>query len=450
MCILASVAAVVFHLGLILFRTGSMSPEIPAGAVALVRQIPATDAHVGDVVTVDRPGALPVTHRVVSTHPLGGDRAELVLRGDANPQNDPAPYRVATVRIVLWSMPGGAQLIGFLSSPLFLGTATLGATALVAWAFWPRRDAGDEDGEPGAGEADQAAHTQFGSGHGPSNGGGEPAVCEADNATSTVFGPGRGPSDCSGAPGANDAAQRAPATFGPGSGLHHREGDDAAVSGRAGRGLPGLAVAGLAAGVALAALGVPGDAAHAAETTTTGRYITLTSVGDPAVFAALAPGATVRWQVGVAADPPTPATIRVGLASEGDGAAALTLTVRTCDTRWVGARCPGTARTLVEGRPASTFRTTAPGVRPGELDALASTGRRWLAVDVTLATAAPAAGASARLTVWAWGAGDDEHTGQETLPSTGSATAPTPLLLAGAAVVGGAALAGLARRRRGA
>src|SRR5699024_11365969 len=59
LCLVLAVLAVVFDIGLIMFRTGSMSPTIPAGSVAVVRQIDAEQIEVGDVVTVDRPGALP-------------------------------------------------------------------------------------------------------------------------------------------------------------------------------------------------------------------------------------------------------------------------------------------------------------------------------------------------------------------------------------------------------
>lgn len=149
LCIVGAVAAAMFQLTLMLFSTGSMSPTIPAGAVALVRQIPASEARIGDVVTVDRPGAMPITHRVVSTRPLADGRTELVLRGDANAENDPAPYDVSQVRIVIASVPGGAELIAFLSNPFFLGGATLAATGLVAWAFWPR--AGDRQTRRGRG-----------------------------------------------------------------------------------------------------------------------------------------------------------------------------------------------------------------------------------------------------------------------------------------------------------
>lgn len=155
LCILGAIAAATLHVTLILFSTGSMSPGIPAGAVALVREIPATEARVGDVVTVDRPHALPITHRVVTARPLGDGRVQLVLRGDANAQNDSAPYDVTRVRLVFASVPGGAQVISALSSPLFLGGATLAATALVAWAFWPRegRDGRGGRARPGAGAA---------------------------------------------------------------------------------------------------------------------------------------------------------------------------------------------------------------------------------------------------------------------------------------------------------
>src|SRR5689334_10827494 len=84
-CILLVVAAVLFDVGIVLFRTGSMSPTIPVGSAALVREVPVRELHVGDVVTVDRPGRLPVTHRIVAIDDAGaGGARRLTLRGDAN------------------------------------------------------------------------------------------------------------------------------------------------------------------------------------------------------------------------------------------------------------------------------------------------------------------------------------------------------------------------------
>ena len=42
-CLIAVVLAVAFNITLILFKTGSMSPTIPAGSLAVVREIPAAE-----------------------------------------------------------------------------------------------------------------------------------------------------------------------------------------------------------------------------------------------------------------------------------------------------------------------------------------------------------------------------------------------------------------------
>jgi len=152
LCIVLVVAALAFGVSIVLFSTGSMSPTIPAGAAALVREVPVASVEVGDVVTVDRPGRLPITHRVVAISGSGADR-ELTLRGDANPADDAAPYRVSSVRLVLFAVPGIAAVIAALGDPLVLGALTLVVSALVVWAFWPRgpsapRARGEAGGRP--------------------------------------------------------------------------------------------------------------------------------------------------------------------------------------------------------------------------------------------------------------------------------------------------------------
>jgi signal peptidase len=137
LCILIVLASVFFHVTLIMFKTGSMEPTIPTGSLAVVREIPASEVAVGDIVTVDRPGKLPITHRVTSVSGSGETRT-LTLRGDANPVDDVAPYVVQTVRqTVIW-VPGWSSVVIWFSNPLVLGGLTVGATALVTWAFWPR------------------------------------------------------------------------------------------------------------------------------------------------------------------------------------------------------------------------------------------------------------------------------------------------------------------------
>lgn len=138
-CILLVIAAFVFKVTIIMFATGSMSPGIPAGSIAFVREIPASGISVGDVVTVDRGPELPVTHRVVEILGQDGDAATFRMKGDANADPDPIDYTKETVRLVMWSVPGLANVIVWFQNPLVLGIITLAAASLVTWAFWPRR-----------------------------------------------------------------------------------------------------------------------------------------------------------------------------------------------------------------------------------------------------------------------------------------------------------------------
>lgn len=138
--IVATILALIFKISIMMFATGSMSPTIPAGSIALVREIPAAEARVGDVVTIDRPDELPITHRItkIADSDTDGNRV-ITMRGDANATEDPAPYDVGSVRRVFFSMPGVAQSIVFISNPVVMGTITVLAAGLVTWAFWPKR-----------------------------------------------------------------------------------------------------------------------------------------------------------------------------------------------------------------------------------------------------------------------------------------------------------------------
>lgn len=151
-CIVLVILAYTGGFSLIMFKTGSMTPTIPAGSVALVQSIPASEIEVGDVVTVDRPGDLPITHRVTDVRPGAGDERVITMKGDANEVADPAPYAVSEVRIVRGSVPGLARVIVWFGSPWVLGGITIAASLLVVWAFWPRARAGER--EPEGGEAD--------------------------------------------------------------------------------------------------------------------------------------------------------------------------------------------------------------------------------------------------------------------------------------------------------
>lgn len=133
------ICAYVFNVSIILFRTGSMEPTIPAGSAALVREIPADEVRVGDALTVEREGQLPVTHRVTSVEPgsHSGERV-ITMQGDANDTPDPYPYTITEGRVVMGSLPGIAPVINQMGTPYAMGGITLAAALLVGWAFWPR------------------------------------------------------------------------------------------------------------------------------------------------------------------------------------------------------------------------------------------------------------------------------------------------------------------------
>jgi signal peptidase len=156
LCIAAVIAASLFGMSLVVFSTGSMSPTMPTGSVALVRTVPATEVRVGDVVTVPHPrSTAPVTHRVVAIEPDPDDPDVVVLtmKGDANESVDPFPYRVEEVRRVVASVPHVGKAMGVPRSPWALGTATIAVAVLVVWAFWPRaveETAGDPAEDPQA------------------------------------------------------------------------------------------------------------------------------------------------------------------------------------------------------------------------------------------------------------------------------------------------------------
>lgn len=140
-CVGAAVAAWIFGVNIMLFKTGSMAPEIPAGSVALVREIPAAEAGTGDVITVKRPDALPVTHRVISNDPdpaAAPDGRIIRMQGDANPLPDAESYHVSEVQRLFWSQPEWGNTFARLADARTLGLVTVIAAVLVTWAFWPR------------------------------------------------------------------------------------------------------------------------------------------------------------------------------------------------------------------------------------------------------------------------------------------------------------------------
>lgn len=268
--IILVICAHLFSVSLILFRTGSMDPTIPQGSAAVVREVPAAEVNVGDVVTVERPGQLPVTHRVTSVSP--GERpAERVItmQGDANDSEDPYPYTVTEVREVMWSVPGLAHPLHRMRDPWVMGAITVSAALLVGWAFWPR------------GHKSRAAPDSEGSDDGTAQ---RPRHATVTHSMSGVL--------------------AVPTLI---------------LSGGLMMAAPGEAVAS------------PLQEEPATEVIQ-GEYLRLTSVRWQESSMNLVPGHNVVWEVGIGADAPEPGEVRTGLSSTGE--APLRVQVESCAVRW--------------------------------------------------------------------------------------------------------------------
>ncbi|WP_300345365.1 signal peptidase I [Nesterenkonia sp.] len=321
------ICAYVFNVSIILFRTGSMEPTIPAGSAALVQEIPASEVEVGDVLTVDRPGQLPVTHRVTSVEPGDGPQERIItMQGDANDSEDPYPYTITEGRVLLASVPGLAQPLHQMNNPYVLGGLTLGASLLVGWAFWPRsRDTDD----------DAAADSQ------------EPTATE-----STLTDEHR-----------------------PRHGTRRAAG----VS---------LIAVPVVSALVVAAPAEPAQAApdqELVQETRSSQHITLTSVYDPGSRQNLAPGAVSVWDIGVAFDTPTRGDARVGLSSAGH--LPLQVTVRRCAVEW--STPPGSTSTEPTDCPGGAAAAVADYVVSPEeeiawIDEFSTDVEPWLRLDIQL------------------------------------------------------------------
>ncbi|MGU3435800.1 signal peptidase I [Actinomycetes bacterium M1A6_2h] len=137
LCIAAAMAAMLFGITPLVFRSGSMSPTVTTGSVALGHDIPATNARVGDIVSVDRADGSRITHRVQSIESVAGNSVTLTLKGDANPASDPSPYIVTTVTKVVAHVPYLGYFVAWLSTPFAWATGAVLSLSLVWIAFRP-------------------------------------------------------------------------------------------------------------------------------------------------------------------------------------------------------------------------------------------------------------------------------------------------------------------------
>lgn len=136
-CIAAFLASSFLGIRPLVFTSGSMSPAIGTGDLAIARTVPAAQLQEGDVVSVVAASGVRVSHRVVDIEPGPSDSVELVLQGDANPLPDSETYRVQQAELVLFHVPRAGYVVAALSGPY--GKVATGLLLLVALGQGRRR-----------------------------------------------------------------------------------------------------------------------------------------------------------------------------------------------------------------------------------------------------------------------------------------------------------------------
>lgn len=157
-CLVATIAGYAFAITPLVFRSGSMSPAIRTGDLAVARTVDASSLQVGDVVSVIDANGHRVTHRLRSMSNEGATR-RLTLQGDANPAPDAETYTVSRVDRVLFDIPKAGYVASAASGRG--GVFVLGAyvTGMLVLAFRRRppsgRDPGSEPRHGGARKAER-------------------------------------------------------------------------------------------------------------------------------------------------------------------------------------------------------------------------------------------------------------------------------------------------------
>lgn len=135
-CLLLAAAALVLDVRPVVFRSGSMSPAIDTGALAISKTTAAKDLAIGDVVTVKTSAGVRVTHRIQDLS-LAEGKATLVLRGDANKAPDEHAYVVRSADRVLFEVPKAGYVVSAISGPVGIFGGGILAGLLLLMAFGP-------------------------------------------------------------------------------------------------------------------------------------------------------------------------------------------------------------------------------------------------------------------------------------------------------------------------
>lgn len=148
LCLVLGALALVLDVRPLVFKSGSMSPEIEAGALALAREVPASELAVGDVVSVTSERHVRITHRIVSVETTEAGTV-LRLKGDANDAPDAESYQVDDAYRVFADVPYAGYAVNAASTPWGLLICGGFVTLLLVSAFGGRGGAIKRPNPPG-------------------------------------------------------------------------------------------------------------------------------------------------------------------------------------------------------------------------------------------------------------------------------------------------------------
>jgi signal peptidase I len=127
-------------ISLIVSSPYSMAPQIPAGSVALIRTVPASDVSVGDLVTV-RPSGVDtlLTKRVLATaSPVSGTETRTLTLASSNGASNGTKYSVAAVGTLVASIPGLGNILLNLGQPVVVGLIIALLLVMSVWVRTPK------------------------------------------------------------------------------------------------------------------------------------------------------------------------------------------------------------------------------------------------------------------------------------------------------------------------
>jgi signal peptidase I len=120
---------------LVIIAGPSMTPAIPLGAVVIERDATSRSVSVGDVVTVQKPNGVSITHRLIRIGEADG-KTYLETRGDANAASDPIVVPLSAVTgVAAYQVP----LVGFVLAYLAIPSGVLSVVLTLAtlmFATW--------------------------------------------------------------------------------------------------------------------------------------------------------------------------------------------------------------------------------------------------------------------------------------------------------------------------